>query len=83
MSPDFCDVDAKFMMRLLDGYTYSIGCAHRTIAIVTIQVADDITCLSFLLEDQVVDFLIEGRGITKSGQSHYPSSIPPSYPGES
>ena len=35
MSERFCDVDAHFMVRLLDGCTYSIGCEHKDLAVVT------------------------------------------------
>ena len=35
MSDRFCDVDARFMVRILDGYTYSIGCEHKDLAVVT------------------------------------------------
>ncbi len=65
MSPDFCEVSARLMLRLLDGYTYKIGCEHRDVAVVTTFINQHECYVTFMFQDQDVGFKVSDGQVVK------------------
>jgi len=45
------------MMSLLDSHTYTIGCEHKSLAVITVNMVDQSVDLSLLLEDKTVTWI--------------------------
>ncbi len=65
-----CAIEAKYVMALLGYTTWSVGCKHRTLGMVTICPAAEGVLISLALGEFDVMFRAQGRDVTKISQVH-------------
>jgi len=56
------------MVRILNGYTYQIGCEHRNVAVVTQLIGENAVYLTLMFDDQNVEFKMHNGQLTKLSQ---------------
>lgn len=74
MTQDICDVQARHLVTLLGASTFSIGCVHSTLAMVTYSFIDRTIYLTLLVENVDIGFRFDANGAKKIMQGvHLPT----------
>ena len=65
MTDDVCEVYASHMVTILGARTWTIGCVHRSLAIVTYAPAERRAYMTLFVGDTDIGFLIDGFSMRK------------------